>query len=197
MLISHASTRALRRAAFPLDERLDPSAYRKAAGAPPVPRAQRAWTGPERRTTETAQALALDAVIEPALRDCDYGRWAGRSLDELQSQEPEAVTAWLGDPRAAPHGGESIDSVLRRVGGWLDGVVHCRGRLVAVTHPAIVRAAIVHAIGAAPSTFWRIDVAPLTYASLRAHGSGWTMRASGCPILQSSVEARSVGEDSG
>ena len=181
-LISHASTRALRRAAFPADESLDPSAFRKAAGARPLHRTGQAWTGPERRAVQTAEALALKATIEPALRDCDYGRWAGRSLAALQLEEPEAVSAWLGDPGAAPHGGESIGDVLGRVASWLDTLAQRGGRFVGVTHPAIVRAAITHAIGGVPSSFWRIDVAPLTLASLRARGGRWTLRASGSPI---------------
>jgi broad specificity phosphatase PhoE len=181
-LVSHASTRALRRALFPCDEPLDPSAFRKASVAESLRHAQHAWTGPERRATQTAQALALEAVTEPALRDCDYGRWRGRSLEELQAEEPEAITSWLTDPHSAPHGGESICDVLHRVGGWLDAKASARGHVVAVTHPAIVRAAIIHAIAAAASTFWRIDVAPLTRTELRARNGGWTLRSSGSPI---------------
>ena len=181
-LISHASTRALRKAAFPCDEPIDPSAYRKAATAGPLRRAQLSWTGPELRTAQTAEALALDAVIEPALRDCDYGRWRGRALAEVQAEEPEAVIAWLTDPLSAPHGGESILDLLARVGAWLDTIASQSGRAVAVTHPAISRAAIVHAIGATAHVFWRIDVAPLTRVELHGRSGGWTLRSSGNPI---------------
>ena len=34
--------------------------------------------------------------------------------------EPGAVTLWLADPRAAPHGGESLLAFIPRIGGWLD-----------------------------------------------------------------------------
>jgi broad specificity phosphatase PhoE len=63
---------------------------------------------PALRASQTADALKLDATVEPMLRDCDYGRWTGRALDEVQAQEPEAVTEWLRNPMAAPHGGESV-----------------------------------------------------------------------------------------
>jgi broad specificity phosphatase PhoE len=181
-LISHASTRALRKAAFPCDEPLDPLAYRKASTARPLRRAQHAWAGPELRTTQTAEALALNAVIEPALRDCDYGRWRGRALAEVQAEEPEAITAWLTDPHSAPHGGESILDLLARVGAWLDTIASRSGRAVGVTHPAVARAAIVHAIGATAYVFWRIDVAPLTRTELHSRSGGWTLRSSGSPI---------------
>jgi broad specificity phosphatase PhoE len=181
-LVSHASTRALRRAVFPCDEPLDPSAFRKASAVGSLRHARLAWTGPERRATQTAQALGLDAVTEPALRDCDYGRWRGRSLEELQTEEPDAISVWLTYPHSAPHGGESICGVVHRVGAWLDARANVGSHFVAVTHPAIVRAAIIHAIGAAASSFWRIDVAPLTYTLLRVRNGGWTLRSSGSPV---------------
>lgn len=179
-LISHASTRALRRAAFPGDEPLDVQGCRKAATAAPLLRAGRGWTGPELRATQTAEALTLVAAVEPALRDCDYGRWCGRSLSEVQTEEPEAVATWLTEPHSAPHGGESILDLLHRVGRWLDATDG--DRAVAVTHPAIIRAAIVHAIGATAYAFWRIDVAPLTRTELRGRNGGWTLRSCGVQI---------------
>jgi len=36
-------------------------------------------------------------------------------VDEVQAQEPEAVAEWMHDPEAAPHGGESIVSLIGRV----------------------------------------------------------------------------------
>jgi broad specificity phosphatase PhoE len=184
-LISHASTKALRRTSFPQDEPLDPQAYKKAAAAASLRRAGRVWTGPELRATQTAMALSLPAAVEPALRDCDYGRWRGRSLPDVQADEPGAVTAWLTEPGAAPHGGESITDLLHRVGVWLASTGGDEGHVVAVTHPAIVRAAIVHAIGAPASAFWRIDVAPLTQTELRGNNGVWTLRACGVLISRS------------
>jgi broad specificity phosphatase PhoE len=37
---------------------------------------------------------------------------------------------------------------------------------IVVTDPAIIRAAIVHAIEATPQSFWRIDIAPLSITRL-------------------------------
>jgi len=182
ILISHASTPALRRAAFPVDESIDASARDKAAKLGLALRLRRAWTGPELRTIETARALALEPVIELALRDCDYGRWTGRPLAEVQEAEPAAIGDWLSDPGAAPHDGESICAVLARVAHWLNTLLEEPGRFAAVTHPAVVRAAIIHAIGAHARSFWRIDVAPLTVTVLSRCDGRWTLRSSGSPL---------------
>jgi broad specificity phosphatase PhoE len=54
-----------------------------------------------------------------------------------------------------------------------------QGRSVAVTHPAVIRAAIVVAIEAKPVSFWRIDIAPLSIVDLGSNGSRWTLKSIG------------------
>ena len=114
------------------------------------------------------------------LRDCDYGAWAGRSFDEVHAREPDAASTWLREPAATPHGGESIAAVIRRVGQWLADERARRQRVIVVTHPAVIRAAIVHAIEAAPQSFWRIDIAPLSVTRLGSLGGRWNLSGAGC-----------------
>ena len=183
-LISHAATAATRAAAFPLDEPIEAEEAAKAASAAAKLRpAERVWTSPAPRARQTAAALGFDATAEPRLRDCDFGRWAGQRLSALQAAEPHAVAAWLGDPAAAPHGGESVLDLLRRVASWLDERAAERGHGIAITHPAVIRAAVVHAMGAPPTSFWRIDVEPLSLTDLRRGPQHWTLRATGCPLV--------------
>jgi broad specificity phosphatase PhoE len=52
------------------------------------------------------------------------------------------------------------------------------------THPAIIRAAIVHAIEADSHSFWRIDIAPLSITRLSGLGGRWNLSAAGCPAKQ-------------
>jgi broad specificity phosphatase PhoE len=73
-----------------------------------LPNVDFCWTSPELRTRQTAQALGLDAGVQPMLRECDYGRWAGRTFGEIVAHEPDAADSWLHNPAAAPHGGEPI-----------------------------------------------------------------------------------------
>ena len=93
----------------------------------------------------------------------------------MQAEEPDDVAAWLRDPAAAPHGGESLIALIERVATWLDAQAATPGRIVAVTHASVIRAAIVHAMGAAPRCFWRIDVAPLSFTRLSANNGRWTL----------------------
>ncbi len=178
-LICHAATPASRTAAFPADEPLDARGLAAAVAlAGRLTKAGRALTSPTRRARQTAAALRLDASDEAALSDCDYGRWRGLAIAEVAAAEPEAVQAWTSDPDAAPHGGESVTELVRRVGRWLDGD-GLDGRIVAVTHAAVLRAAVVHVLGVPPRCFWRIDAGPLAIADLRRNDRHWSLRLPG------------------
>lgn len=189
-LITHAMTDALHRASFPGDEPVNAMGLRDLARIEPQPGT--VFAGPERRTTETASRLFSDATAHPGLADISYGEWAGRALTDLTDAE---AASWLTDTAATPPGGESIDDLFARVAGWLTevaaglgddggpgghvgrGNTEVRGKCVAVTHPAVVRAVIVLAMGAPALSFWRVDVAPLTRTALHCRGGRWTLRS--------------------
>ena len=176
--LAHGATSATRRVSFPEDEPLEEKAREAAARLrDSIPGADRVVIAPERRARETAAALGLSGTSDPLLGDCDHGRWAGRTLAELQAEEPQALAAWLEDPDAAPHGGESVADVIRRIARWSDSPERGDGRILAVTHPTVIRAALIHAMEAPVSSFWRIDVAPLSRLILSRHGIHWRVQA--------------------
>jgi broad specificity phosphatase PhoE len=125
--------------------------------------------------------------VDAGLADWNLGAWAGRSLAELASDNPDGVRAWTSDPDFAGHGGETLTEVIERVGGWLDQPsteanpsanqtpTGRPDRLIAVTHPAVIRSAVVHALQAPPHSFWRIDVAPLAVVELRGAAGRWSL----------------------
>lgn len=176
-LICHAPTRATQAAAFPGDEPIVPLApVRLEAARRAVRPGARAWTSPALRARQTADALGLTAVPDAALAECDYGGWTGRTVAEVGAAEPEGFAAWLADPTAAPHGGEALHRLLARVAAWLDMRLAEPRRLVAVTHASVIRAAVVHALGAGPDAIRRIDVAPLGVVRLTGDGRRWALR---------------------
>ena len=182
ILVSHAPTNAVRTASFPGDEPLHPPVISLPEAGAEIERMGRwdhALMGPERRAAETAAALrpGVSFVVDPALRDCGYGRWTGRRLADVEAEEPEAVAAWITKPEANPHGGESILDLLKRVALWLDERGGMGGRVLAISHPTVIRAAMIHAIEAPPQSFWRINVEPLSVIDLRGHNGRWTLRS--------------------
>jgi broad specificity phosphatase PhoE len=179
-LLAHGASEATRAARFPEDEPLESSAVGALQAMSGRLRSYaRVLTAPAPAARETATALGLDAEVEIALRDCDYGRWRGLASKVVAEREPDAFATWLGDPHAAPHGGESVAALIERVGDWLAQSLAREGATLAVTHASIVRAAIVNALGAGPSALARIDVAPLSLARLSGHGQRWNLVALG------------------
>lgn len=178
-LVAQAATAATVRVAFPRDEVLDPRGLAAAQDARDrLGRVARALRSPAAAAGETADALGLTATVDAALAEWDLGDWRGHTLDEIAAADPAAVSAWLTDPDAARHGGEGLTALLDRVAAWLRTVEE-EGHTVAVTHSAVVRAAVVTTLDAPPSGFWRIDVPPLTATILRGGPSRWTLRAVG------------------
>src|SRR5690349_6977373 len=173
LLVRHASTEAVRSAAFGSDEPLD-ARGRDAAASLSLPRCDEVLVSPALRARETASCAGLVASGE-APAECDFGRWAGLSLRELAEHEPDAVREWMTEPDAAPHGGESLRSLLTRVGRWLEEQATLSGSAVAITHGGVVKACVVIALDAPPPAFWRIDVTPLAITELHAHDGRWTV----------------------
>jgi broad specificity phosphatase PhoE len=175
-LVCAAPTAANRAFAFPNDEPAEPKALAKMARlAGRLPHAGRIVASPALAARQTAEALGLTATIDPRLADCDYGRWKGRNLDTLQADEPDAVAEWLQNADAAPHGGESIVDLITRAAGFLTGLDAGASPVLAITHSAFIRAAIVHALGAPAGAFWRIDVAPLSLTRLSGAQGRWNL----------------------
>jgi broad specificity phosphatase PhoE len=176
--IAHGATSATRAARFPRDEPLEAASMTRAATlAPRLGRVDAAWTSPALRAVQTAEALGLAASAEPRVADLDLGDWAGKSLDDVERENEPGLTRWMDDPKATPHGGESVAQLLVRTAAWLADIADGDGRVVAVTHSAVIRAAAIVALDANPQSFWRIDIPPLSFSRFHARGGRWTVNS--------------------
>ncbi|QPC93138.1 histidine phosphatase family protein [Mesorhizobium sp. INR15] len=195
-MICGGATTATRQGSFPLDEPLESRSLVLAKamhGA--LRRADRIWTGPALRARQTAKALSLDASIEPLLADQDHGQWAGKRFEDLQAEQPDGIASWFNDPDAAPHGGESLADVAHRVSGLMDGLIATSGHTIAVTHASVIRAAILHVLGAPLAASGKIDVEPLSITDFRSDGRRWMLRACGVTApKQRKLSERANGE---
>ncbi|WP_102419441.1 histidine phosphatase family protein [Mycobacterium sp. 4858] len=173
-LVAHAMTDAVAAARFPADEPLNDMGRRQAeATAAQFRCGVRHFTAPERRARQTADLLGLDATVDPRLADLNCGPWQGRRLRDVPRGD---LMVWLTDPARAPHGGESITELIQRVDRWLKSLTENVVATVAVTHPAVIRAAILLALDAPAKSFWRIDIAPVSRTDLHYRGGCWTLR---------------------
>jgi broad specificity phosphatase PhoE len=188
ILIRHASTSAVRGAAFPVDEPLDRQGVEATMELTGAAGRGVALCGPSLRARETAALLGLEAAVDHALDECDFGSWRGRSLADLHAEDPDAVGLWLGHPDAAPHGGETLAEVHRRVDRWLGDQATGDGRTIAVTSGGVIKSAVAIALGAPIDATWQIDVTPLAYTELHAHDGRWSIACVNAPLAPVSAK---------
>lgn len=174
LLIRHAPTPATRAGMFPADEPLDEQALRDAAaGRSIIGSFDRALCSPSQRTRQTAEALGLSPAVDPDLAECDFGAWAGLSIEDVKGRYAGELDGWLADPSSAPHGGETLVDVAARVSRFLERATTLDGTTVAVTHGGVIRVAIVLARAQPLEMVWRVNVEPLSVTELRFARGRW------------------------
>ena len=183
LLVRHASTSATRAVAFPVDEPLDERGRIAAARlAHALPRGCEVISSPALRCRQTAEAAGVLARVDERVTECDFGRWAGATLRQIDAEDPDGARAWMLEPGAAPHGGESLREFSARIARWLQSQAAADGAAAVITHGGVVKAAVIDALGAPIEAFWRIDAAPLSVTELHCHDGRWTLTRINHPI---------------
>ena len=92
----------------------------------------------------------LPRIDDPRFLELDRGDWAGKTVDELERDDPDAYALWIAERGAvrAP-GGESPAEVAERVVPALDhwAAQHPGGAVLVVAHLWVVRSAVAAALG--------------------------------------------------
>jgi len=121
------------------------------------------YTSPLRRARQTAEPLArqLGLSIQPTegLLDIDYGRWQGRTPEEVAQAEPRLYQLWLEEPqRVQIPGGESLSLVQQRVRLTMEEVVarHPDEMVLLIGHQVVNKVLICSLLGLDLASFWRI-----------------------------------------
>jgi broad specificity phosphatase PhoE len=131
------------------------------------------FTSPSARAADTAREIAavlgVDVEGDDRLLELDYGDWDGRKLGDVSAAE---WAQWRGDASFAPPGGESLQQVTARVGGFCTEQLHPDRTVVAVSHVSPIKAAVVWSLGIGESVSWRmhLDVASITRIGIRGEG---------------------------
>jgi broad specificity phosphatase PhoE len=111
-------------------------------------------------------------VVDPGLRPWDLGCWRGQPLAAL---DPTELARWRADPTFAGHGGETLVALTNRVAVLLRGWQRLgrTDQVVAVTHGAVIKAAVALALHAPLAAIWDLDVHPASVTELHPRADGW------------------------
>jgi broad specificity phosphatase PhoE len=105
------------------------------------------WSSPLLRAHETAtiagRQLGLQPRLDPRLMEVDVGDWAGRTYDDLETDEPALYAEWRsGSPAFRFPGGESLEEQGERVAAVIEEIGRAAQRpVLVVCHGGVIREA--------------------------------------------------------
>ncbi|WP_370950184.1 bifunctional RNase H/acid phosphatase [Amycolatopsis sp. cg5] len=134
---------------------------------------------PLTRTRQTAEAVAdaLGGRVEthPGFVETDFGEWEGLTFTEAAERDPELHRAWLSDSSIPAPGGESFDTVHRRVRKARDELIAQYGgrTLIVVSHVTPIKTLLRMGLDAGPSLLFRLhlDLASLSIVEFYPDGN--------------------------
>ena len=131
----------------------------------------------------STRARAAPAAAAPV---CPLACAAPGNNDSLEPSCAEScfttLGPWVGDPVQPGQDWLVVDPRMPGsawdpyVGGSAVVAGGIKSRITAVTHPAVVRAAIMLTLDATANSFWRIDIEPVSTTLLHFRGGAWTLR---------------------
>ena len=140
-------------------------------------------TSPLTRCQETARivadALGVSVVVEPDLREMDFGVWEGMTFDEVQDRYPEDLQRWTQSATASPTGSsETFAAVVDRMGTVAGRLAtrYAGASVVAVTHITPIKALVAHALGAPPSALFRMELSSACFSRISYTGGEASVR---------------------
>lgn len=142
-----------------------------------VRRVRHAVAGTEPACAQTARSWEVPAEVVGGLSGPQFGSWQGRTLNDVADHDVAGLQAWSADPDAAPHGGESLSDLIKRVGDVCDATAWPDGGSVAFVTPLVARAVAVHALGGPAELIFRLDVAPGGQLLISRSGPSWRLQS--------------------
>ena len=115
---------------------------------------QAIFSSPMRRAVATAkplcEAVGLEMQLRDGLKEIAYGRWEGKTADEVSTQFHDEYVRWLADPGwNAPTGGEKGVCIARRSSLVMEEIegTFPSGNVMVVSHKATIRIMLCSLLG--------------------------------------------------
>ena len=116
-----------------------------------------------KRAEETADIFTdvfeISIKWDSNLRELDYGKWEGRSYQELLKNDPHNIP-WDEPEKFDPPDGETIEELRERVLRSWNRIINQRGKTAVISHSGPIKLIIIDCIRASLAGFWRLSVDP-------------------------------------
>lgn len=122
-------------------------------------------TSPMLRCREFAESLGekreIPVQVDERLREVGFGEWEGKTREELLAERAEEFEAFYTDPvNNTPSGAETVSDFYSRVSEAHADIktTHQHRHVLLVGHAGVIRACLVHAMGATPDTMYNLEI---------------------------------------
>jgi len=119
------------------------------------------------RCTRTAELIAAElgnakVTVLPELIECDFGDWEGLTFGEVRERWPAELDRWLESTSVAPPGGESFQTVAKRVRGAVATLksAYPSSTVVVVSHVSPIKLILRDALAASDAFLHRLFLDP-------------------------------------
>jgi alpha-ribazole phosphatase len=117
------------------------------------------------RCMETATRIAAQWKLRPipvqSLRELSFGKWDGKTYDEIMRTDGERMKKWYDNPfQVSPPGGETLEQFGRRIDNWLSerlAAFQSDETVLIVSHGGVIRWFECKWLARDPSSFWRTE----------------------------------------
>jgi ribonuclease H / adenosylcobalamin/alpha-ribazole phosphatase len=132
--------------------------------------------GRARRTAQAvADAIGGNVITHRGLIETDFGDWEGLTFAEAAERDPRLHRDWVSDSSIPPPGGESFESVHRRVRRARDELIatHGAATVIVVSHVTPIKSLLRMGLDAGPSLLFRLhlDLASLSIVEFYPDGN--------------------------
>jgi alpha-ribazole phosphatase len=133
-------------------------------------------TSPMLRCTQTVDLLdlGLPVQLDSDLREIDFGRWEGKTFQEIEEQDFQLVHDWASatDDFCFPEG-ETISDFTGRIESVKNRLLTLEAETVLlVAHGGVIRALICSLLGLAPQNYLLFQVAKGYYSTIDLYDGG-------------------------
>jgi len=121
---------------------------------------------------ELAEKLNIECSTEEQLKEIGFGAWEGRTSDDIQENESEALAAFLRDPvQNRPQGAEPLHDFAERVWTVYQHLTdkHQGQHILIIAHAGVVRAITSKILGMALSDVYshlRVEYAAIAHSKI-------------------------------
>ena len=133
-------------------------------------------TSPMLRCTQTAGllGLGLPLQLDPDLREIDFGRWEGKTFEEIEAQDPQRVQEWAqGKDEFCFPDGEAIAAFNSRMESVKHRLLAADGKtMLLVAHGGVIRSLICGLLGLSFQKYLLFQVAKGHYSTIELHSDG-------------------------